>query len=204
MGSRSGDSSPGRKRRITIRCTRSRGPRGFFCLQDFRRGPVNVAVIHLRGLMSAWHYHTRLLPLEGVVRFHGAVPSMIEVPRATPENVSRLDENADRQPNYWSHAPDAFVRSLTEQLACWLPETDSWSETARMFGDDLNDQCSIWLNDDRKLERITIEFSLSNPIPQNLRRLLAIPEISNCVMHGIQSERIYQPFIENWTSGMLE
>ena len=30
---------------ITIRCTRSRGPRGFFCLQVFRRGPVNVAVI---------------------------------------------------------------------------------------------------------------------------------------------------------------
>ena len=32
---------------ITIRCTRSRGPRGFFCLHDFRRGPVNVAVIQL-------------------------------------------------------------------------------------------------------------------------------------------------------------
>ena len=30
---------------ITIRCTRSRGPRGFFCLHVFRRGPVNVAVI---------------------------------------------------------------------------------------------------------------------------------------------------------------
>ena len=27
---------------ITIRCTRSLGPRGFFCLQVFRRGPVNV------------------------------------------------------------------------------------------------------------------------------------------------------------------
>ena len=32
---------------ITIRCTRSRGPRGFFCLQDVCRGPVNVAVIQL-------------------------------------------------------------------------------------------------------------------------------------------------------------
>ncbi len=34
-------------RRITIRCTRSRGPRGFFCLHDFRRGPVNVDGIGL-------------------------------------------------------------------------------------------------------------------------------------------------------------
>ena len=33
---------------ITIRCTRSRGPRGFFCLQDVRRGPVNVDVIQLQ------------------------------------------------------------------------------------------------------------------------------------------------------------
>ena len=32
---------------ITIRCTRSRGPRGFFCLQVVRRGPVNVDVIRL-------------------------------------------------------------------------------------------------------------------------------------------------------------
>ena len=33
---------------ITKGCTRSRGPRGFFCLQGFRRGPVNVAVITLK------------------------------------------------------------------------------------------------------------------------------------------------------------
>ena len=36
---------------ITIRCTRSRGPRGFFCLQDVRRGPVNVDVMFL----NRWH-----------------------------------------------------------------------------------------------------------------------------------------------------
>ena len=39
-----------KQRVITIRCTRSRGPRGFFCLHDFRRGPVNVAVIGLRNV----------------------------------------------------------------------------------------------------------------------------------------------------------
>ena len=30
-----------------MRCTRSRGPRGLFCLHVFRRGPVNAAVIRL-------------------------------------------------------------------------------------------------------------------------------------------------------------
>ena len=34
-------------RQITIRCTRSRGPRGFYCLQVDRRGPVIVDVIPL-------------------------------------------------------------------------------------------------------------------------------------------------------------
>ena len=37
---------------ITIRCTRSRGPRGFFCLQVVRRGPVIVAVIWLKMIHS--------------------------------------------------------------------------------------------------------------------------------------------------------
>ena len=39
-------------RGITIRCTRSRGPRGFFCLQVDRRGPVIVDVILLEIFMQ--------------------------------------------------------------------------------------------------------------------------------------------------------
>ena len=46
---------------ITIRCTRSRGPRGFFCLQVDRRGPVIVDVIHLAFCCSSdtGHFHWR-------------------------------------------------------------------------------------------------------------------------------------------------
>ena len=43
---------------IIIRCTRSRGPRGFFCLQDVRRGPVNVAVITLHLI---YFRHTKII-----------------------------------------------------------------------------------------------------------------------------------------------
>ena len=48
---------------ITIRCTRSRGPRGFFCLQDVRRGPVNVDVItlHMKFRLSTLMLLTTLL-----------------------------------------------------------------------------------------------------------------------------------------------
>ena len=37
-------------RGITIRCTQSRGPRGFFSMQVDRRGPVIVDVIRLIGM----------------------------------------------------------------------------------------------------------------------------------------------------------
>ena len=154
--------------------------------------------------MSAWHYHTKVLPVVGVRRVHGTIPSVIEVPRVTQESINRIDEIADEQPNYWSFIPDAFITPLVQQLARWLPETESWSERARMFGDDLNDQCSIWLNDDGKLERIAIEFCLSNPDPSNLKKLMEMPEISQCVIHGIQSENVYEPSIANWTSDMLK
>ena len=40
--------NPTANRRITIRCTRSRGPRGFFCLQVDRRGPVIADVMRLK------------------------------------------------------------------------------------------------------------------------------------------------------------
>ena len=35
-----------------MRCTRRRGPRGFFCLHDVCRGPVNVAVIQTQYMTS--------------------------------------------------------------------------------------------------------------------------------------------------------
>jgi len=37
---------------ISIRCTRSRGPRGFSCLHDVHRGPVNVAVMRLMKVLD--------------------------------------------------------------------------------------------------------------------------------------------------------
>ena len=43
---------------ITIRCTRSRGPGGFFCLQVDRRGPVIVDVIRLLSALPRMNPYT--------------------------------------------------------------------------------------------------------------------------------------------------
>ena len=50
---------------ITIRCTRSRGPRGFFCLQVDRRGPVIVDVIPLN------HSKRTMTPVAKLRILHG-------------------------------------------------------------------------------------------------------------------------------------
>ena len=53
---------------ITIRCTRSRGPRVFFCLHDFRRGPVNVAVIPLNRMITKTQAAEWILDCDGSCR----------------------------------------------------------------------------------------------------------------------------------------
>lgn len=65
---------------ITIRCTRSRGPRGFFCLHVFRRGPVNVDVMRLE---------TRTYPME---------QNLNNTPewRRFEQMVSRIERDAGR------------------------------------------------------------------------------------------------------------
>jgi len=64
----------------------------FFLLADYRPGSAVTDVIHLRERMSAWHYHTKLLPVVGVRHVHGTIPSVIAVPRVTPESITRIDE----------------------------------------------------------------------------------------------------------------
>ena len=153
--------------------------------------------------MGAWQYSVNLIPALGVVREHGCVPRSITVPRVTPETLANVDAICDTRTNYWLGLSDSFVASVEAQLESWLVETDSWSPNARMFGDDDTlDQLSIWRNDDRNLERINILFSLSNPDPNNLARMMAFPSLKDCLLLGIQSESVYIPTLENWLSDM--
>ena len=75
-------------RRITIRCTRSRGPRGFFCLQDVRRGPVNVAVIPRRRrflacvIVARPDGETRPLPRDAAASIDSSTPPTLFSGRA--------------------------------------------------------------------------------------------------------------------------
>jgi len=154
--------------------------------------------------MGAWQYSVDLIPTHGVMRVHGCIPPSITVPRVTPDTVTKIDEICDAKPNYWLGLPDSIATGLVAELETWLNETESWSQDARMFGDnDMHDQLSIWRDYDGNLERINMRFSLSNPAPNNLSRLLAMPSLKDCLFHGIQSESVYLPTLDNWLADML-
>ncbi|GAA5511236.1 hypothetical protein [Novipirellula caenicola] len=153
--------------------------------------------------MGAWQYSVNLLPANGVIRVHGRIPPSITVPRVTPESIANIDVVCDARPNYWLRLPDSLGVDLVAQLEKWLTETESWSPNARMFGDDdTHDQLSIWRDDNGNLERINMLFSLSNPAPNNLTQLLSMPSLHECLFHGIQSEAVYVPTLDNWIADM--
>jgi len=161
---------------------------------------VNCIVIRLNP-MAPWHYSVKLLPRIGVLRIQGDIPSSIPVGRVTPETLGNVD-SVPSSPNYWSEIPPATLSSLVTQLSSWIEESESWSPNARMFGSDLNDQMQIWTTDNGELDWIRIDFSLSNPNPNNLNRLLKIPELSKCLFHAIQSEAVYPPTLSEWSAEM--
>jgi hypothetical protein len=137
------------------------------------------------------------------MRVHCCIPPTIAVPRPTPDNLRRIDAICDAMPDYWRGLPDSFVTRLETELETWLTETESWSHNARMFGhNDKHDQLSIWRDDDGNLERINMRFSLANPDSSNLSRLLTMPSLTDCLFHGIQSESVYVPTLENWIADM--
>lgn len=155
--------------------------------------------------MGAWQYSVNLIPTHGVMRVHGCIPPSITVPRVTPGSLANIDAVCDAIPNYWIGLSDSFCIDLETQLQTWLSETESWSPNARMFGDDdTHDQLSIWRDDDGNVERINVLFSLSNPDPDNLSRLLAMSSLKDCLFHGIQSEFVYAPTLDNWLADMSD
>ena len=92
-----------------MRCTRNRGPRGFFCLQVDRRGPVNVAVITLVLTMAKFLIFAILILAAGcdnapTAATVGRLPRTQNdgeflVPRETlPENLVKLAEAIEQFP----------------------------------------------------------------------------------------------------------
>ena len=132
---------------ITIRCTRSRGPRGFFCLHVLRRGPVNVDVIPL-GMKFTIRHLLLLTLLVAILIPIGFSVRRYLYPPATPNAIQLLnnlnDWHADelylynnpkiaQQTNYMvAGESNAHIEMILEQLDK-IEHPAEWNNTTREY-----------------------------------------------------------------------
>jgi len=163
-----------RDRVITIPCTRSRGPRGFFCLQVDRRGPVIVDVITLKKMQKRRFRHFSI----GFLLMLTAVVCIGVVVAISPhEHACRIAELIDDAKPAWEqeYLNDETRQALNDKIAgvqSDIPECTFAFETKilpRTFSDIL-------------LLRQPIEITYTaNPIPPEWEGAITRHRVSFCV-----------------------
>ena len=116
--------------------------------------------------MAAWQFQFSLLPVAGILRLHGKVVTTLpEYDMRNPD--APIKELSDFN-NYWEgiRMPSPWIESL-ERL---LPQKKSWSDEAKMFGDDESDNIEVW-NDD-----INCSIDVRN---LNMPLVISIVQIAN-------------------------
>ena len=142
--------------------------------------------------MSAWQFKTELLPIDGLIAHHGCIPKQLTTTRLSDAiSIDNALQETDELLPYWSNFSN--VNALEMAICELLPERDSWSELARMFGVNGKDEIEIWRTEDGSVFRICPSFCLSNPDAEFIRSSLACASSFKCVFLGIQSRQIFSP-----------
>src|SRR3954451_3483077 len=89
--------------------------------------------------MAIWQFKFDLLPESGFKRLHGGLLPNLSFARSPAG--PRLVREAQEEVNYWAGS-DPF--SLIPDIQTLLPERKSWSEDARMFGNEEGDAVEVW------------------------------------------------------------
>lgn len=94
--------------------------------------------------MAVWHFKFSLIPTEGLLRVFGNADVSV-----VPEFVSHIDEprylepeELERLPSYWDGP--ATLRQCAMAVSGFLPEMKSWSDAARMFGNEEDERIEVW------------------------------------------------------------
>src|ERR1022692_4794579 len=111
--------------------------------------------------MAVWHYEVALVPRAGIIRHHAGIPEELPGYRA----IWNPEEGADEMfPNYWV---DSLPEHLAEEIRGILPQFESWSDDALMFGKNETNRIVIRLGHD-----LDFRFDLREP-DWNLLRWVA-------------------------------
>lgn len=142
--------------------------------------------------MSAWQFRIEILPVDGLVARHGAVPKELAAMKLS--DAGAIDDGkpgTDELPRYWRGYLE--FGAFETAIGGLLPERESWSELARMFGVNGEDEAAIWRAEDGSVSRISLSFSLREPNVQFIHSALDCASSFKCVFHGIQSHQIFSP-----------
>ncbi|NBF01544.1 hypothetical protein GV819_04495 [Pseudomonas sp. Fl5BN2] len=91
--------------------------------------------------MAVWHFKFALVPKEVIVSVCGGMVKRL--PEYSGEG--RGDEVLDGFPNYWLGGKS--IELLLDRASRLLPEIESWTSEARMFGCKDGDRIEVWEDD---------------------------------------------------------
>lgn len=90
--------------------------------------------------MAVWQFKFSLVPTAGVQRIHGADAVVLQAYQISPDGPKFLDEEENL--NYWADLADLQEIALASSEI--LPEMESWSGDARMFGNKESNKIEVW------------------------------------------------------------
>lgn len=120
--------------------------------------------------MAIWHFKFYLVPASGIVRLHGADVKVLDEYRSAPGRPV-FDEDAVF-PNYWDNP--TVLRQIALVVSGLLPEMHSWSDKARMFGDDDAHRVEVWPDD------VACRVNMRDFPYELMDRLLALAKKFDC------------------------
>jgi hypothetical protein len=148
-------------------------------------------------VMSAWQFKVKILPARALVAHHGGMPDHVEIVRFDKvAPLEELERQCDELPNDWDGSDNS--EAVQREIAEVLPEKESWSSLARMFGENGKDEIELWYKADGQLSRITLSFSLSEPNPEFVQRVLELANRFDLRLLAIQSQEVFDPSITSF------
>jgi hypothetical protein len=145
--------------------------------------------------MAPWQFRTKLVPRKGVLQQHGKIPKHLEVVRVSSDvALETLESQADALPNYWEGQMP--LSQVEEKLSHLLLARESWSDSAKMYGESKADSIEIWGKGDRIVDRVAVSFSLSEPNIEFIKAAIAAVRELDCVFLNIQTKEVFEPELD--------
>ena len=117
--------------------------------------------------MAVWQYRGELIPEFWLIEKHGVLPATLDDYCMTED----MDLDSLEDPTYWleSHVPV----DVLDRVRAILPQANSWSKDALMFGDEKSTDLAIWYHG-KEIEMIYFRWDLRDPDLEVLAQIVRL------------------------------